>query len=96
MEKRMPKNNQPSLKEFTFGTCTFDKTSPQLSTLSSDTKVLNVYLSFEDALKLSLAVSECVRKINSYKHSTSAGKRAALNLTLHLDKGRITVNEGRL
>lgn len=58
--------------------------------------MLNLRISFEDALKLHLAIGECVRKLNSYKRSTSEGKRTALNLAIHLGKNRITVNEGRL
>lgn len=58
--------------------------------------MLNVTLSFEDALKLNLAIDECVRKLNSYKRSTTEGRRTALNLAIHLNKNRVTVNEGRL
>ena len=83
-------------KSYTFGTCAYDRTSPPRTTLSPETKVLNVFLSFEEALKLNLAIDECVRKLNAYKRSTSVGKAAAVNLTIHLDKDRITVNEGKV
>ena len=88
--------NMPETKSFSFGGCSFEKLSPKLEKLDSKTKVLNVTLSFEDALKLNLAIDECVRKLNSYKRSTSAGKRSALNVAIHLEKGRITVNEGKI
>jgi hypothetical protein len=84
------------LKTFSFRGCDFAKSSPSRAALSPNTVVLNVTLSFADALKLNLAVSECVRKLNSYKRSTTEGKRTALNLAIHLDKGRVTVNEGKL
>lgn len=84
------------LKTFSFGGCDFARTSPKREALSPTTSVLNVTLTFEDALKLSLAINECVRKLNSYKRSTTEGKRTALNIAIHLDKDRITVNEGRL
>jgi len=42
-----------------------------------------------------LAIDECIRKLNSYKRSTKEGKETALNLVIHLDKKRVTVNEGR-
>ncbi len=58
--------------------------------------MLNVTLSFEDALKLSLAVDECVRQLNSYNRSDRAGKRSALNVTIHPSKPRITVNEASI
>jgi hypothetical protein len=54
---------------------------------------LNVRIGFEEALKLHLAIGECIRKLNSYKRSTTAGKRTALNIAIHLTKNRVTVNE---
>jgi hypothetical protein len=92
----MPRTNVPAAKTFSFGGCEFGKLSPQLDNLSASTRVLNVTLSFEDALKLNLAIDECTRQLNSYKRSTTLGKRSALNLALHLNKGRVTVNEGKL
>jgi hypothetical protein len=86
----------PKAKTFSFGGCNFGKLSPKLEKLDSSTKVVNITLSFEDALKLNLAIDECVRRLNSYKRSTAAGKRSALNLAVHLNKDRITVNEGKL
>jgi hypothetical protein len=82
-----------SLKTFSFGGCDFSRTSPSLNRLSPSTKVLNVAIGFEEALKLHLAIGECVRKLNSYKRNTIDGRRTALNLALHLSKGRVTVNE---
>lgn len=84
------------VKEYTFGTCSYAKTHPDQATLSPDTKVLNIHLNFEEALKLNIAVDECVRKLNSYKKSTTAGKNATLNLTLNLTQKRLAVNEGSL
>jgi len=92
----MTNTKSPAIKKFSFGGCDFAKMSPLQEKLSASTKVLNVTLSFEDALKLDLAIDECVRKLNSYKRSTRAGKRSALNLAIHLDKGRVTVNEGKI
>lgn len=83
-------------KEYTFGTCEYERTSPQREELSGETGVLNIILSFEEALKLDLAVNECIRKLNKYKKSTTEGKRAALNLTIHFKVNRIAINEGKL
>lgn len=58
--------------------------------------MLNIEINFEEALKLHLAIGECIRKLNSYNRSTRAGKRTALNLAIHLSKGRVTINEARL
>jgi len=92
----MAEQASPAIKTFSFGGCDFGRTSPSVEALSPNTQVLNVEITFEEALKLHLAIGECVRKLNSYKRSTSAGKRTALNLAIHLSKGRVTINEGKL
>lgn len=84
------------IKKFSFGGCTVSNFSPDVSALSPRTEMLNVSVSFEDGLKLSLAIQECVRKLNSYNRSTSAGKRTGLNIAVHLQKHRVTVNETML
>jgi hypothetical protein len=86
----------PEAKDISFGGCNFGKLSPLQEALCPTTKVLNVTLSFEDALKFNLAVDECVRKLNSYKRSTIEGKHSALSIAIHLEKGRVTVREGKL
>ncbi len=83
------------LKGFSFGGCTFNRTLPSIATLSPATKKLNVEIGFEEALKLHLAIGECISKLNQYNRSRTLGKRAALNLLVHLDSSRITVNETR-
>ena len=83
------------LKGFSFGGCTFNRTLPGLAKLSPKTKKINVEIGFEDALKLHLAIGERISKLNQFNRSTTVGKRAALNLVVHLDSNRITVNETR-
>ncbi len=81
------------LRDFTFGGCRFSHTSPGLAKLSPGTKKLNIKIGFEEALKLHLAVGECISKLNKYSRSRTIGKRAALNLLVHLDSNRLSVNE---
>jgi hypothetical protein len=76
-----------------FGSCGYDHTSPQQADLKSTTQVLNVVLSFEDALKLNLAIQEGLRKLNSYNRSMAKGKNKGLGLAVYLEKERITVTE---
>jgi hypothetical protein len=85
--------NKP-LKTDSFGACSFDSLSP--TALDGKTNAINLALSFEEALKLNLAIDECVRKLNSYNRATSRGKNAAMRLIVHFDKGRIRVMEGAL
>ena len=84
-------------KTFTFGSCYFSHTSPAQEKLSASTRTLNIIVSFEDALKLNLAIDECLRRLNKYNRSTREGKRQRpVNLTVHLLANRIAVNEGKL
>ncbi len=77
----------------TFGGCTLEGTSPKVPDLSAKTPILNIWMTFEEALKLSIAIQECVRKLNSYHRGTRAGRQTGLNLAVRLRKRRITVNE---
>lgn len=91
--RTMKASNSPKQKTFSFGGCEFGATSPSIAELSPNTVMLNITVPFEEALKLHLAIGECIRKLNSYKRSTTAGKRTALNVAVHLGKRRITINE---
>jgi hypothetical protein len=46
-------------KEISLGTCSFDRTAPPQDALTGSTKVLNVVLPFEEALKLNFAIHAC-------------------------------------
>ena len=82
-----------SIKTFSFGTCSFSVTQPKLK---QQPKVLNIIIPFTEALKLNLALDECLRKLNKYKFSSKEGKRAAVNLILHFDNRKIAVAESKL
>ncbi len=84
------------LKTFSFGACEVSGYSPKKDDWGKDTKVINIKIAFEEALKLNLALDECVRKLNRYKMSTTEGKRAAVNLVLHLDLNRVAIVEGKI
>jgi len=94
--RRKNMSQGPTMKTFSFGGGSFCNTSPKRVALTPETKILNVMMTFEEALKLNLAIDECIRKLNSYKRSTKSGKSAGLNLAIHLEAGRVTVNEERL
>lgn len=85
-----------TIKKASFGICDFTRTSPRLADLSPDTKVLNIEITFEEALKLNLAIDDCVHRLNSYNRGRITGKRTCSNLAIHLSRGVITVLEGKL
>ncbi len=85
-----------TMKTFSFGACAIAGYSPSKQALGPDTKVFNIKVKFEEGLKLNLALDECLRKLNRYKMSTSKGKKAAVNLALHLDNDRLTIMEAAI
>ncbi len=84
------------IKTYSFGGCDIAKFSPKTENITAKTKVMNIVIGFDEALKLNLALDECIRKINKYKRTTKTGKRAAANLVIHLQKNRIDVAENKL
>jgi len=83
-------------KTFSFGACEIAEYSPEKSRVSEDTKVLNLKIKFEEALKLNLALDECIRKLNKYKMSSTEGKRAAVNIVIHFHVDRIAIAEAKI
>src|SRR5690349_12269196 len=81
-------------KQFTFGTCSVNHLSPP--EISPSTRAVNIVISFEDALKLNLAIGEGLSALNKNNRATREGRDAALCLTVYLDKKRITVNRGKV
>ena len=80
-----------------FGGCTFERVSPPVVPQAGAVpKKLNFTISFEEALKLELALHECLSQLNKYKRSTTAGRRSAVLLTAHLDVKTFGVLEGTL
>jgi hypothetical protein len=78
----------------TFGTITVDHFSPDLS--DGLPRAVNIHLSFEEALKLHLGLTQILGHLNGYNRSTKAGRRAGVNLCLFPGVKHITVNEGRV
>ena len=84
----------PKLKKGQFGACSFTRRSPEY--LAATTPAINIVVSFEDALKLNLAIDECVHQLGRYNRATVAGKNAGMMLVIHLDKKRIRILRGKL
>jgi hypothetical protein len=78
----------------TFGSLEVVRLSPKPK--DDGPQVVNIIISFEEALKLHLGLGQALGKLNSYNRATSAGKRSAINLGLHVKLMRITVNEAQL
>ena len=87
-------NSQDGYKE-SFGACTYSTKSP--SEISEGTPVVNLRLSFEEALKLNVALEACVQHLTRQDRSTPEKRRSGVKLIVHLDeKRRIRVQLGKV
>lgn len=74
-----------------FGTLEIARLSPEPKPGSS--RSLNIFMSFEEALKLHFGLGQALAKLNGYNRATTAGKNAAVNLCVFTDTHRLTINE---
>jgi len=86
----------PAPNKKTSGGCNFHKTYPDRSQFNGETKAINLVIPFAEALRLNLALQDCLLKLNSLKMSTVEGKAAAVNLCIHLDVNRIQILTGKV
>ena len=84
-----------SQKKFSFGGGQYERQSPPRKNVSTSTKILNIELTLDEALKLGLAIDECCRKVNRYRMSTTIGKLARICLAIHFEPQRIVAYEGK-
>jgi len=85
---------QTRKKKSSYGGCAVNHFSPPLK--PEWPKAINVVLSFEEAMKLSLSLQHRLLDINSLNRSTKDGKAAAVNLCVYTEPGRITVNADKV
>lgn len=77
-----------------FGTLDVARISPEPKPDSS--RSMNIFLSFEEALKLHFGLGQALAKLNSYNRATTDGKRSCVNLCVFTDISRLTINEDKL
>ena len=87
----MAKKTTPTKSESYFGGGSFDYMGPR--EILPDTKILNVEISFEDALKIHLAMGECLSKLNSYKRN--ARPKRVMTFAIHLDSNTVTIHDSQ-
>jgi hypothetical protein len=56
-------------------------------------KSVNIYMTFEEALKISLAIQSCVMNLNRYNRRKAAGRDMGMLLSLKTEANAITVIE---
>jgi hypothetical protein len=78
-----------------FGACKYSSMSPKQ--LAPDTKALNFVLSFDEALRLNVALSAAVQDLTRKNRGTREKRRAGVKLIVHMDdKQRIRVQLGNV
>ena len=85
---------EPKNKSDSYGSCNFATQSPPA--IDANTKMVNLVLSFEDVLKLNLAIDSAAHALGRVNRSDSAGKREAVTLIVDFEKKRVRVHKGRL
>ena len=92
-----PKKSQKSnVNDLSFGGCRYERTNPTRADLTQQAKVLNIVVSFENALQLKAALDEGVRELNLYKRKSQEGMKKALILKVGLRDTRIEVTRGKI
>jgi len=76
------------------GMAAYSDTNPTVS--SDDLPALNIKMSFDEAVKLSLAIQSAVLKLNRYNRSIKAGKQMGLLLSVKTATKTITVIEAKV
>jgi hypothetical protein len=73
------------------GACRFGRVSPDM--VSKGVKSLNIEVSFEEALKLRLALDSCLHALNRYNRSTSKGRAMGVVLSVKTESSSIAIIE---
>ena len=73
------------------GACRFGRVSPDVA--SKGIKSLNIEVSFEEGLKLRLALDSCLHALNRYNRSTTKGRSRGVVLSVKTESSSIAVIE---
>ena len=87
-------DNIPIKAEDYHGLADYVRTQPDVAT--QGVRSINIELTFEEALRLSLAIQSCLMQLNRYKRSTTAGREMGMLLSIKTDSNTITVIEKRV
>jgi hypothetical protein len=76
------------------GLAGYVRTQPDIA--EKGVKSVNIEMTFEEAIRLSLAVQSCVMQLNRYKRSATEGREMGMLLSIKTDSNSITVIEKRV
>ncbi len=84
----------PTKAEDYHGMAKYVRTQPDVA--AQGVRSINVELTFEEALKLSLAIQSSLMQLNRYNRTTTAGREMGLLLSLKTETSSVTVIEKRV
>ena len=90
MAKEIRKN------KFSFGGCSVQDMGLPAGMAWPEGKAINMNLTFDEALKLSLGLQAVLLEINSFNKATKEGKAAGVDLCVFASQNRITVTLAKL
>src|SRR5712691_6173563 len=94
-EKRSFSNDDiPTKADDYHGLADYVRTQPDIA--EQGVKSVNIEMTFEEALRLSLAIQSCVMQLNRYKRSATEGREMGMLLSIKTDSNTITVIEKRV
>jgi hypothetical protein len=76
------------------GLAEYVRTQPDVA--AQGVKSINIEMSFEEAVRFSLAVQSCVMQLNRYKRSAKEGREMGMCLSVKTETNTITVIEKRV
>ena len=87
-------DNIPTKAEDYHGLAKYVRTQPDVA--SQGVKSINIEMTFEEAMKLSLGIQSSLMQLNRYNRSTKAGREMGLLLSVKTETNTITVIEKRV
>ena len=86
-----PKKGVDDKKDDYYGNANYKNPSPDPA--EKGVKSLNLELSFEEGLKLSMALQTCLQQVSRYSRQNKEGKAMGIMLSIKTDNSSITVFE---
>lgn len=87
-------DNLPMKADDYHGLAEYVRTQPDVT--AKDVKSINIEMTFEEAVRFSLAVQSCVMQLNRYKRSAKEGREMGMCLSIKTETSTITVIEKRV
>jgi hypothetical protein len=87
-------DNLPMKADDYHGLAEYVRTQPEVA--AQGVKSINLEMSFEEAVRFSLAVQSCVMQLNRYKRSAKEGREMGMCLSIKTETNTVTVIEKRV